>query len=287
MALRLLVVEGNVEKAREAHRASFGKTPSQSYADTLTEIAPDIVCDICFPADPGANLPNGTGLEEYDGVAITGSALNVYDGSGEVERQIDLARAVYASGTSFFGSCWGLQVAAVASGGTVIKNPVGREIGIARNIALTEAGATHKLLAGRPGAYDAPCIHLDIVSVPPGESTILAANRYAGVQAAEIRHEGGVFWGVQYHPEFSLTELATILERRTKLLVAEGFFADEAEGKAYCADLRALDADRARRDIAFRLGVEPELLEPELRVTELRNWIEHQVRPQKSRRGRG
>ena len=164
-------------------------------------------------------MPNGNGLDDYDGVAITGSALNVYDGSGEVERQIDLARAVYASGTSFFGSCWGLQVAAVASGGTVIKNPVGREIGIARNIALTE--------------------------------------------------------------------LATILERRTKLLVAEGFFADEAEGKAYCADLRALDADRARRDIAFRLGVEPELLETERRVTELRNWIEHQVRPQKSRRGRG
>ena len=88
-------------------------------------------------------------------------------------------------------------------------------------------------------------------------------------------------------PGTILTELATILERRTKLLVAEGFFADEAEGKAYCADLRALDADPARRDIAFRLGVEPELLETERRVTELRNWIEHQVRPQKSRRGRG
>jgi GMP synthase (glutamine-hydrolysing) len=286
MVLRLLVVDGNIEKAREAHRASFGKTPSQSYADTLTAIAPDIVCDICLPADPGANLPNGNGLEDYDGVAITGSALNVYDSGEEVERQIELARAVYASGTAFFGSCWGLQVAAVASGGTVIKNPVGREIGIARNIAVTEAGAAHKLLEGRPGAFDAPCTHLDIVSVPPSDSVILATNRFSGVQAAEIRHEGGLFWGVQYHPEFTLTELASIIERRVKPLAAEGFFADEAQGKAYCADLRALEADPERRDIAFRLGVEPELLVTERRVTELRNWIEHQVRPQKSRRGR-
>ena len=77
MALRLLVVEGNVQSAREAHRATFGKTPSQSYADTLTSIAPDAVCDICLPADAGANLPNGAGLSDYDGVAVTGSALNV------------------------------------------------------------------------------------------------------------------------------------------------------------------------------------------------------------------
>ena len=48
-----------------------------------------------------ANLPNGRGLEEYDGVAVTGSVLNVYDGGEAVERQLDLARAVYASRTAF------------------------------------------------------------------------------------------------------------------------------------------------------------------------------------------
>jgi GMP synthase (glutamine-hydrolysing) len=286
MALRLLVVDGNGKAAREAHRASFGKTPSQSYADTLLAIAPDAVCDICLPADSGANLPNGAGLEDCDGIAVTGSVLNVYDGGEAVERQLELARAIFASGTAFFGSCWGLQLAAAAGGGTVIKNPIGREIGIARNIAPTEAGLRHKLLAGRPGAFDAPCTHLDIVTVPPPESTILATNRFSQVQAAEIRHGGGVFWGVQYHPEFTLRELAAIIERRAAPLAQEGLFADEAEGKAYCAELRALDADPRRRDIAFRLGVEPELIEPERRLTELRNWITHQVREQKSRRGR-
>jgi GMP synthase (glutamine-hydrolysing) len=286
MSLRLLVVEGNSRAAREAHAAGFGKTPSQSYAETLVSLAPDAVCDICLPADEGANLPTGRGLEEYDGVAVTGSALNIYDGGGAVERQLELARAIFASRTAFFGSCWGLQLAAAASGGTVVKNPRGREIGIARNIAPTEAGATHPLLTGRPAAYDAPCTHLDVVALPPHETTILAANSFAPIQAAEIRHAGGVFWGVQYHPEFTLTELASILARRTAPLAREGLFADEAQGAAYCAELRTLDHDRGRGDIAWRLGIQPELLDDELRLTELRNWIASRVRPEKSGRGR-
>ncbi|MBV9567741.1 MAG: type 1 glutamine amidotransferase [Hyphomicrobiales bacterium] len=286
MSLRLLVVEGNARGAREAHQAGFGKTPSQSYADILVSIAPDAVCDICLPADSGANLPNGRGLEEYDGIAITGSALNIYDGGDAVERQLELARAIYASKTAFFGSCWGLQLAAAASGGTVAKNPLGREIGIARNIAPTEAGASHPLLSGRPAAYDAPCTHLDVVAIPPGETIVLAANRLAPIQAAEIRHAGGVFWGVQYHPEFTLTELASIIERRAGVLAREGFFTDEDQGKTYCAELRQLDGNHERLDIAWRLGIQPELLEPQARLTELRNWISLRVRPEKSRRGR-
>jgi GMP synthase (glutamine-hydrolysing) len=286
MSLRLLIIEGNVRPAREAHQAAFGKTPSESYADTLRSIAPDAVCDICFPADRGANLPDAAGLEGYDGVAVTGSALNIYDGGEPVERQLDLARAVYASGTPFFGSCWGLQLGAAAAGGTVAKNPLGREVGIARNIAPTPAGRRHPLLAGRPDAYDAPCTHLDIVTTPPGDATILAWSRFANIQAAEIRHSGGIFWGVQYHPEFTLTELAVIIARRAATLAHEGMFANEAQGREYGEELKALDADRSRTDIAWRLGIQPEILDPRLRLTEIRNWIELRVCPEKSHRGR-
>ena len=69
---------------------------SDGYADLLRELLPGAVVDICYPADPGANLPIG-GLEGYDGVAITGSALNVYDGGPEIEPQIELAREVLKS----------------------------------------------------------------------------------------------------------------------------------------------------------------------------------------------
>ena len=54
--------------------------------------------DICYPADPGANLPAG-GLEGYDGVAITGSALNVHDGGPSIAPQIELAREVLKART--------------------------------------------------------------------------------------------------------------------------------------------------------------------------------------------
>lgn len=286
MALRFLVVEGNTRAARERHAAAYGLIPSQSYAAVLQEIEPDILCDLAFPADEGANLPDPAGLEAYDGVVLTGSALNIYDLSPEVTRQIALMRAVYASGTPAFGSCWGLQVGAVAAGGEVRRNGLGREIGFARNIAPSDAGRAHPMLAGRPAAYDAPAIHLDIVATPPNGCTVLAANRMAGIQAAEIRVDGGALWGVQYHPEFSLAEIGTILDSRRRMLVDEGFCRSLDEAGAYAAELKALHADPARGDLAWRHGLDEEVLDPARRTIEIRNFVERWVKPEKSRRGR-
>jgi GMP synthase (glutamine-hydrolysing) len=286
MALRFLVVEGNTRPARERHAASYGVTPAQSYAATLQEIEPDILCDIAHPADEGANLPDPAGLGSYDGIVLTGSALNIYDLTPEVKRQIELMRAVYASGTPAFGSCWGLQVGTVAAGGEVKKNPLGREVGFARNIAPSDAGRAHPMLAGRPAAYDAPAIHLDIVAAPPGDCIVLAANRMAGVQAAEIRVNGGALWGVQYHPEFSLAEIGAILDSRRQVLVNEGFCATPEGAGAYAAELKALHSDPSRHDLAWRHGLDEEVLDPARRTREIRNFVEHWVKPEKSRRGR-
>lgn len=285
MGLRFLVIEGNTRDARLAHKAAFGLMPSESYAAVLQAIAPDAVCDLAFPADEGANLPDPAGLLSYDGIVLTGSALNLYDGTPAVTRQIDLMRAIYASGTPAFGSCWGLQVGAAAAGGDVRRNPHGREIGFARRIALTEAGRVHPMMTGRPAAYDAPAIHLDVVTVPPADCTVLAANSQAAIQAAEIHSEGGALWAVQYHPEFSLEELAVILERRLEILVAEGFCETLEDAAAYVADLNALHA-HSRPGLAWRHGIDAEVLDPERRTREIRNFVEGRVRPAKSRRGR-
>ena len=284
--LRILVVEGNARAARERHAEAYGLTPAQSYAAVLQEIEPAILCDIALPADAGANLPDAAGLESYDGVVLTGSALNIYDATPEVMRQVELMRSVYASGTPAFGSCWGLQVGAVAAGGDVRRNALGREVGFARNIAPTDTGRAHPMLAGRPAAYDAPAIHLDIVAEPPGGCVVLAANRMAGIQAVEIWAGGGTLWGVQYHPEFSLAEIAAILDRRRRVLVDEGFCRTLDEAGAYAADLKALHADPSRRDLAWRHGLDEEVLDPVRRTAEIRNFVERRVKPEKSRRGR-
>ncbi|AWM88279.1 type 1 glutamine amidotransferase [Microvirga sp. 17 mud 1-3] len=286
MGLRFLVVEGNTRDARQTHRETYGLMPSESYAAVLQGIAPDSVCDLAFPADEGANLPDAAGLESYDGVVLTGSHLNIYDRTPDILRQIDLMRAIYASGTPSFGSCWGLQVAAVAAEGDVRPNPSGREVGFARRLVPTQAGQGHPMLAGRPAAYDAPAIHLDMVTAPPAGCTILASNAVSFVQAAEITAGGGTFWGVQYHPEFSLGELAVILGRRTGILVGEGFCRTAEEAAAYVADLKALEAQPDRLDLAWRHGLDQEVLDPERRTREIRNFITHRVRPEKSARGR-
>jgi GMP synthase (glutamine-hydrolysing) len=286
MPLRLLVVEGNTRPARERHRADYGLTMSESYADVLRSIAPDAVCDIAFPTDAGTNLPDAAGLETYDGVVLTGSHLNAYDGGPEVTRQIELARAVYRSGTPMFGSCWGIQIGALAAGGEVRKNPLGRELGFARKIFVNAAGRAHPLLEGRPSVFDAPVSHLDVVATLPAEIVVLASNAPTPVQAAEIRSEGGVFWGVQYHPEFGFGELASIIARFREPMIAEGFCRGAEDHAAYVEDLRALDREPHRSDVAWRLGLDEEVLDPVRRTTEIRNFIRFRVRPEKSRRGR-
>jgi GMP synthase (glutamine-hydrolysing) len=285
-APRLLVVEGNTPSARARQAQFMGHTYSEAYADVLRDLAPDAVVDICFPTDEGANLPDSGGLAGYDGVAITGSSLNIYKGEPESMKQIELAQAIFDSGVPFFGSCWGLQVASVASGGTVVRSKKGREIGLARKIVLTEAGRDHALHEGKGPSYDAPAVHTDEVGARPEGMTITATNAFSEVQAAEIRHGKGTFWGVQYHPEFTLDDMAAVVSRYGQILVDEGPFRDMDELNRHAEDLRALGKDPARKDIAWRLGYDSDVLEPGRRLTEIRNWIEKLVRPGMSARGR-
>lgn len=285
--LRLLVVDGNTRPQRESHAAGYGGlSPSAAYAEEVLALAPDAVTDICLPADEGANLPDGAGLQSYDGIFLTGSSLHIYQDDPAITRQVELMRAIYASGTPSFGSCWGIQMGSVAAGGTVIANPKGREIGVARKITLTEAGRTHPLLAGRPLAFDAPAIHLDTVAQPPAGASILASNAYSTVHACEIAHDGGLFWGVQYHPEFPLRQVASILRRMTPILIAERFRKDEAAAMQWLDEIEELDADRSRFDLAWAHGLDADVLEDDRRVTELRNFLAHRVQPHASARGR-
>jgi len=274
--LRLLVAEGNTLAGRRRVADSAGTTPAESYADVLRAIAPDAQVDICMPADEGATVP--APLDSYDGVAITGSSLNIYQREAASLRQIDFVREVFARAIPMFGSCWGLQLAAVAAGGEVTLNPHGREVAFARKITLTETGRSHPMHRWRPPAFDAPAIHSDVVTRLPQGAIITAWNTMAEVQAAEIRLGGGVFWGVQYHPEYRLRDIAAVVRRYGEMLVIEGFFKDLSELEFYAADLMALEADRKRRDIAWRLDLGEDILDEGMRLSELSNWITSQVR---------
>jgi len=287
MSPRLLVIEGNTAEGRARHQAAGGVVASEGYADLLRELAPGAVIDVAFPADTGANLPDAAGLESYDGVAITGSALHIYEDVPEVRRQIELVRSVLDSGTPVFGSCWGLQLLTVAAGGSVRRNPQGREIGFGRAIRLTTAGREHPMYEGKSDAFEAVTFHLDEVETLPPGTTVLALNAMAGVQAAEIRHNGTVAWGVQYHPEYPLRELAAIVRRTGMRLVEEGFFAAEKDMLHYASELIVLDREPTNKALAWRHGIDGAVLDKGIRVKEVENWIRHQVLPTRARRGRG
>lgn len=288
-AVRLLVVEGNTKAGRDRAAPSGGAIASEAYGELLKSLSPPgTVVEICYPADPGANLPDGAGLESYDGVAVTGSALNAYDSTPEVTAQVDLMRTLFETATPSFGSCWGLQIATVAAGGVVRRHPEGREIGFGRRIAISDAGHGHPLFIAKPRIFDAITVHMDDVETTAPGTTVLATNAWSPVQAAEIETPGGGgFWGTQYHPEYSFAEIAAVFRRYGDMPIHQGLFADREERDAFIGNLMALEADPADKRLVWRYGLDASVLDPALRHRELKNWIAEAVLPARSVRGRG
>jgi GMP synthase (glutamine-hydrolysing) len=151
---------------------------------------------------------------------------------------------------------------------------------------LTDAGRDHAMHEGKGPSFDAPAVHTDEVGQKPPGMTVTATNAHSEVQAAEIVHGGSTFWGVQYHPEFTLEEMAGIMRRYGKVLVEEGPFRDLDELTRHAEDLEALGKDPSRTDIAWRLGYDADVLDAQKRLTEIRSWVERLVLPLMSKRGR-
>src|SRR5256885_16976625 len=155
----ILIAEGT-PAAWQAERADFGIPSNVSlFAAALQLYRPDTRCTALNIAD-GEPFPLGTALADFDGVMFPGSPLHIHDRTPAVTRQIDFARTAFAAGVPVWGSCWGLQLAMVAPGGSVRRNPRGCGLPIARAITPPETGRTHPLPPSRPAVFDAPSSHL-------------------------------------------------------------------------------------------------------------------------------
>nr|WP_295661255.1 type 1 glutamine amidotransferase [Polymorphobacter sp.] len=268
-----LVVESETVDERDERRRAAGKSSGETYAATLRQMQPDCAVTIVAPADADAELYEPADLQGFDAVFVTGSPMHVYDDTPEVRRQLAFMRSVFASGTPSFGSCAGLQLAVVAAGGKVRKIPDRMEAGIARRITPTDAGRDHPLLSGRAASWDAPAIHGDEVETLPDGAILLASNGVTQVQAAEIRYDRGVFWGVQYHPELALGEIAVALRRQVDSLIEAGLADTAADVNLRADQLEALHRDAGRRSLRWLLGVDAQLADEDLRRTELKNFL--------------
>ena len=278
--LSLCIINGYPKPNRDVLAESNVTQAHDLYLNFLKNMVPNGNLDILFVADLDVSLPEGTSLQSYDGYIWTGSNLTLYHDVPEVTRQIELSRAIYEAGVPQFGSCWGVQMAAMAAGGDVKKNPRGREWSIARGITLTDAGKSHPMYTGKQSKFDGFIMHLDEVTQIPDGGTLLAGNDHTPVQALAVKYPGGgEFWATQYHPEFTLYEMARLLIARKAPLAKEGFFDEESEVETLVDKMIALSKDPENSDLRQELNVNDDILSDKIRQAEVENWLKFLVIP--------
>ena len=277
MSLRLLVLDAYDAAGRQALAGADAMLAGELYRRLLRRLEPDAHIDVA-PFETAGFAPPAP-LGGYDGIAWTGSNLTVHRDTPALRQQLDLARAAFDAGVPSFGSCWAVHIAVTASGGRCAANPRGREFGVARKILLTDAGVAHPLFAGRPRAFDAFTSHEDhVVELGPA-ATLLATNDFSPVQAVEVMRGTGIFWAVQYHPEYDLHDVARLGVLRGPQLIEQGCFTDGADVAGFLRQLEDLHADPSRTDLRYRLAVGRDVLDVATRTREARNWLDQLVKP--------
>ncbi len=261
--MKLLIVEGNNEVTRK-EREGYGIKPYHiTFKEMLRFLVPKARTHIAFPTDKGKNLPSISQLKEYDGVLWTGSSLSVLEDIPDVNRQLTFAETIFESGVPFYGSCWGMQVATVVSGGKVALGGNGLEFGISKPIELTELGKVNPFFANRNSGYSALCIHFDEITKLPENAQVLASNPHSKVQAMTFRYKNALFFGVQYHPEFKTSDMALITSFLSKKLIDSGRFATVTEVEKFAVGLTE------------QKGLPQEIINYQLHTQEIMAWLRY------------
>lgn len=277
--LRFLIVDGYPRESREQFDEVGMKLAGVLYRDMLLRYLPDAEYDLWFSSDTPDERPSNDDLANYAGVLWPGCNLTVYHDDDRVKCHLDVARRAFEVGVPGFGSCWGIQVPAYIAGGTVEPHPQGREMGVVRDIRISEAGQSHPMFRDKPPLYSHFVSHDDYITRLPDGCPALAGNAHAPVQAAAIRYLEGEFWGVQYHPEYDLHEMARLIVAREPRLVRQGLFLGHGDLMDYVERLEALHADPARTDLRWQLGIDDSVIDPGIRQREFINWLKYLVLP--------
>lgn len=274
---RILVAEGNTPDLLQGRTARGLPWTAEAYGAALAQFAPGIEIEVTRPYFDGWDL-QAIDFDRIDGMAVTGSGVS-WSGANERARPFwQLYERAFASGTPALGSCWGMQTAAVVLGGETGAGPNGVERGFARAVTLTEAGRDHPLHRGRRAPFDVLCMHRDDVTRLPAGAVATATNAHTGVQAMAYDQGATQFWGMQYHPEITLEDVAFYFSQST-----EAWFGDAATENAVASgtrlvdvapDLRAIAADPAGTEaLQKRYAVGTEILAFDRHAVELRNWL--------------
>jgi GMP synthase (glutamine-hydrolysing) len=280
--LKFCIANGYPKRSRDTLDATNVTQAHDLYLMFLHKMLPNSQFDLLFIADPETAMPTIEEIQAYDGIIWTGSDLTIYHDDEEVTRQIAYCQAIFDAGVPQFGSCWATQMAAIAAGGECRKNPNGREWSIAYDITVTEAGKTHPMYIGKQHQFNGFIMHLDEVCGVPDGAMVLATNEHTDVQAIAVKHSNGEFWSTQYHPEFTLYEMAQLVDARKEAITNEGFFNNESEMVPLVNDMIALSKGPNNAELRQKLHIGDSILDDDIRQKEVHNWVEYLVIPTKN-----
>ena len=253
---RILIVEGNPPDliaepgylAADQFKAAFDALePSNDY----------------HVAEPYATNFETCPLGQFDGVVFIGPGVNWGVDVKESAPLRTVMEHIFKTDLPVWGSCNGMQLAAVVLGGAVRSSPNGLEVGVTKGIRKTEADKSDFALHGRADIFPVPGDHRDEVDCLPIEAVHLAENDHSSIQSFAYRAEGIDFLGKQYHPECPANTIAKSMRKGACIFSA---------APTLINDLEVGDSDI---EAAKLLGITCDALEPAERTRELDNWLIH------------
>lgn len=145
----------------------------------------------------GDELPER--LDDHSSMVVMGGSMDAYtdDRHPWLTRVKHLVRVAAEERVPTLGICLGHQLAAVALGGVVHRNPRGQQIGVL-HVGWCDAAADDPLTGPVSDAGVAVHWNDDVVSIPPPGTEVLARAVSGELQAARF---APTVWGVQSHPE--------------------------------------------------------------------------------------
>lgn len=182
--------------------------------------------------------------EEYESFLIYSGlntdqldALNVFDTPNFDERVVESYDALFVGGASeasvlqperypfvipgiallqhciaksipVFASCFGFQLATLALGGEITRDPSGFEMG-SPTISLTNAAKEDLLFRDTNNNFPAISVHMERASKLPKNCELLA---YTAACPHAFKVKNKPFWAFQFHPE---VDRATLIKRLT------------------------------------------------------------------------
>lgn len=194
---------------------------------------------------PYAGDPVPVDIGDHGGLIVLGGSMGANDDRRYpwLLKEKSLLRSTVRHGVPTLGICLGHQLLAVACGGRVRPNPVGRRMGVVE-LDPTEQAAKDPLFGELRTPVMAARWNADIVVGLPPSSTLLAS---ADGDVPYAFRVGEYAWGVQFHPEATGDVVAGWADRTadTARAAGEGDPVTLAAIAEAAADVRRHEAELA------------------------------------------